>query len=52
VDVHASNYTIQLTGDSQKLDAFAKTLGEQAEIIESARTGLCGLARGDKALRP
>jgi acetolactate synthase-1/3 small subunit len=52
VDVNTNNYTIQVTGTSDKLDAFAKTLGQSAEIIEASRTGVCGLARGDKALRP
>ena len=51
VDVNAKNYTIQITGTSDKLDAFSKTMGEHAEIIESSRTGVCGLARGEKALR-
>ncbi|NCP65768.1 MAG: acetolactate synthase small subunit [Paraglaciecola sp.] len=52
VDVDSNNYTIQVTGTSDKLDAFAHTLGQTAEIIEASRTGICGLARGDKALRP
>jgi len=51
VDVNAKNYTIQITGISDKLDAFAHAMAEQAEVIESSRTGACGLARGDKALR-
>lgn len=52
VDVDASNYTIQVTGTSDKLDAFAHTLSQSTEIIEASRTGVCGLARGEKALRP
>jgi acetolactate synthase-1/3 small subunit len=52
VDVDVNNYTIQVTGTSDKLDAFAYTLGQSTEIIEASRTGICGLARGDKALRP
>ena len=52
VDVHVANYTIEITGTSDKLDAFAQTLSQSTEIIESCRTGVCGLARGDKALRP
>lgn len=51
VDVNAKNYTIQITGTSDKLDAFSKTLAEQTEIIESSRTGVCGLSRGDQSLR-
>ncbi len=52
VDVNAANYTIEITGTSDKLDAFATTMGQCAEIIESSRTGVCGLARGERALRP
>lgn len=52
VDVDARNYTIQITGTSDKLDAFSKTMSEHSDIIESSRTGVCGLARGEKALRP
>jgi acetolactate synthase-1/3 small subunit len=52
VDVDSNNYTIQVTGTSDKLDAFAHTLSQTTEIIEASRTGVCGLARGDKALRP
>lgn len=52
IDVDVNNYTIQVTGTSDKLDAFAYTLGQNTEIIEASRTGVCGLARGDKALRP
>lgn len=51
VDVQANNYTVEITGTSEKLDAFANTMKLGAEIIESSRTGVCGLARGDRALR-
>lgn len=52
IDVDVNNYTIQVTGTSDKLDAFANVLAQSTEIIEASRTGVCGLARGDKALRP
>lgn len=52
VDVDAHNYTIQVTGTSDKLDAFAHALSQSTEIIEVSRSGVCGLARGEKALRP
>lgn len=51
VDVDAKNYTIQITGTSDKLDSFSQAMSQQTEIIESSRTGVCGLARGEKALR-
>jgi acetolactate synthase-1/3 small subunit len=52
LDVSAVNYTIELTGNVDKLDAFLVTLKHSATILESARTGACGLARGEKALTP
>ncbi|AXR05241.1 acetolactate synthase small subunit [Salinimonas sediminis] len=52
VDVNATNYTIEITGTTDKLDAFSTTMNQCAEIIESSRTGVCGLARGERALRP
>lgn len=51
VDVNAKTYTIQITGVSDKLDAFSASMAEHTEIMESSRTGVCGLSRGDKALR-
>ncbi len=52
LDVNANNYTIEITGTSEKLCAFEDVMSQCADIIESARTGVCGLARGEKALRP
>ncbi len=51
VDINAKCYIIQITGTSEKLDAFSDAMSDQTEVIESSRTGVCGLARGDKALR-
>ena len=51
IDIGKQVYTIQLTGDAEKLNAFIETLQNETEIIESARSGCVGMARGDKALR-
>ncbi|TEW49014.1 acetolactate synthase small subunit [Psychromonas algicola] len=51
VDITQSLYTIQLTGSGSKLDAFVATMDETSEIVEVVRSGVCGIARGDKALR-
>ncbi|MEM0910166.1 MAG: acetolactate synthase small subunit [Pseudomonadota bacterium] len=51
LDVTAQHYTIEITGTSDKLSAFADVMRECADITESARTGVCGLSRGDRALR-
>lgn len=49
VDVTPSVYTIQLTGASDKLDAFIQALSETA-ILEVVRSGVSGIARGEKVL--
>lgn len=51
VDVTPSLYTVQLAGTSEKLDAFLNTVREVAEIVEVARSGLVGVARGDRIMR-
>lgn len=49
IDVTDSTYTLELTGTVEKLDAFVTAL-EVAGIIEVARSGVTGIARGDRAL--
>lgn len=50
VDVGLTTYVVQLTGDSNKLDAFIQALGDTT-ILEVVRTGVSGIARGEKSLR-
>jgi len=49
VDMTQNAYTVQLTGTSDKLDAFIVALGS-ASVLEVARTGVSGVSRGDKVL--
>lgn len=49
VDVTASVYTIQIVGNSDKLDSFFQAVGE-ASILEVVRSGVTGIARGEKVL--
>lgn len=49
VDVTSSTYTIQLTGTSDKLDAFIEALSDTT-ILEVVRSGVSGIARGEKVL--
>ncbi|MGF1910588.1 acetolactate synthase small subunit [Vibrio kasasachensis] len=51
VDVTAAQYTVQLTGTSEKLDAFIQALSEVTDVIEVARSGVVGIARGERALK-
>lgn len=48
IDVN-NNYTVELTGTSNKLDAFIKAL-ENMKILEVVRSGILGIGRGDKNL--
>lgn len=50
VDVGATTYVVQITGNSGKLDSFIEALGD-AVILETVRTGVSGIGRGEKALR-
>jgi acetolactate synthase-1/3 small subunit len=49
VDVTSTLYTIQITGASDKLDAFIQAVGDAA-IIEVVRSGFSGISRGEKVL--
>jgi len=51
VDITQGLYTIQLTGSGSKLDAFLSTIEACCEIVEVVRSGVCGIARGEKSLR-
>ncbi len=50
IDVTERSYTIELTGDGAKLDAFIDAIDRTA-ILETVRTGGCGLGRGERVLK-
>jgi len=50
IDVSDNTYTIELTGDGAKLDAFIKSL-DPGSIVETVRTGASGIGRGNRVLR-
>ncbi|TWX69122.1 acetolactate synthase small subunit [Colwellia sp. C1TZA3] len=50
IDIGKQVYTVQLTGDAEKINAFISILANETEIIESVRSGCVGIARGEKAL--
>jgi acetolactate synthase-1/3 small subunit len=49
VDVTDNNYTIELTGTGEKIDAFIRAV-EVSLIIEVVRSGTSGIGRGNKSL--
>jgi acetolactate synthase-1/3 small subunit len=50
IDVTEKSYTIELTGDTGKLDAFLQAV-DRAAILEAVRTGTSGIGRGERILR-
>ena len=51
VDVGPRVYTIQIAGTTDKLDSFLASMPEGG-ILEVVRSGVAGIARGEKVLRP
>ena len=49
IDVTENSFTIEMTGTGEKLDAFIGALDEKL-ILEVVRSGVSGIARGDKAI--
>ncbi len=49
IDVTTTTYVIELTGTGDKLDAFIEALGGNM-ILEVVRSGVSGIARGEKSL--
>ena len=50
VDVTDKVYTIELTGDQDKVEAFINALDRSA-ILETVRTGVSGIGRGERVLK-
>ncbi|WP_198246652.1 acetolactate synthase small subunit [methane-oxidizing endosymbiont of Gigantopelta aegis] len=49
IDVTATSYVVEMTGPSDKLDAFIHSLDPES-IIEVVRSGPTGISRGEKGL--
>ena len=49
IDVTATSYVIEMTGKSDKLDAFLAAI-DTSSIIEVVRSGATGISRGEKGL--
>jgi acetolactate synthase-1/3 small subunit len=50
IDVTDKSYTIELTGDGSKLDAFIDSI-DRASILEAVRSGGSGIGRGERILK-
>jgi acetolactate synthase-1/3 small subunit len=50
IDVTEASYVIELTGDQGKLDAFLAAV-DRGLILETVRSGVCGIGRGERVLK-
>lgn len=50
IDVTDKTYTIELTGTQEKMSAFIGSL-ESTAILETVRTGVSGIGRGERVLK-
>ena len=50
IDVTDKTFTIEITGNVDKSDAFLKAI-DKSIILETVRTGASGIARGERVLR-
>lgn len=50
IDVTEKTYTIELTGTGKKLDAFLEAINREL-ILETVRTGACGVGRGEWVMK-
>lgn len=50
VDITPKLYTVQLSGSSDKLNAFIEAVKAETTIVEIVRSGVVSLARGEKSL--
>ena len=50
IDVTESTYVIELTGNGSKLDSFIQAIDKDL-ILETVRTGVSGIGRGDRILK-
>lgn len=52
VDLTPELYTVQIIGTSEELDNFLNAVCQVAEVVEVIRSGVCGIYRGERSLRP
>ena len=50
VDITPELYILQFVNTSFEVDRFLKAVAEQAEVVETVRSGVCGIFRGEHSL--
>ena len=50
VDLTPELFIVQYVNTSPEVDRFLKAISEEADVIETVRSGVCGIFRGDHSL--
>lgn len=50
VDITPELYILQYVETSLEIDRFLKAVSEQSEVVETVRSGVCGIFRGEHSL--
>ena len=50
VDLTPELFIVQYVNTSSEVDRFLKAISEGADVIETVRSGVCGIFRGDHSL--
>jgi acetolactate synthase-1/3 small subunit len=50
IDVTDSSYVVELTGTQDKLNSFINAIDRDL-VLETVRSGVCGIGRGDRVLK-
>ena len=51
VDITTEQYILQYVNTSSEVDRFLKAVEDCADVIETVRSGVCGIFRGEHSLR-
>lgn len=52
IDVTPELYTVEIIGTSEDLENFLAAVTSVAEVVEVVRSGVCGISKGERSLRP
>ncbi|MDO5351482.1 MAG: acetolactate synthase small subunit [Succinatimonas sp.] len=50
VDLTPEIFVVQYVNTSSEVDRFLKAISDEADVIETVRSGVCGIFRGDHSL--
>ena len=50
MDLTPEIFVVQYVNTSSEVDRFLKAISDEADVIETVRSGVCGIFRGDHSL--